>query len=80
MTRRYAGFAIFMTGDKNIIHQQVLRRRALTVVVLSETHWPTLRRNAGTIIEALTGAGEGAYIEASLPRPPLRRRRAPTLG
>jgi len=72
-----AGFSVFMTGDKNIVHQQALRGRALTIAVLTETHWPTLRQNADLILEALQGAQRGAYLDIIVPRMPLRRRPAP---
>ena len=74
------GFDIFITGDRNIAHQQAIVGRRLAIIVLSEIHWPTIRQHPDPICQAVERAREGAYIEVVLPRPPQRRRPAPNCG
>ena len=69
-----AGFQIMITADQNISAQQRLVGRKIALVVITTNHWDTIRDNAGPVISACSGAGEGTYNVVSLPRP-LRRRR-----
>lgn len=41
-----AGFDVLITGDKGIRHQQRVGGRAIAVVVLGTTHWPTIPATA----------------------------------
>jgi hypothetical protein len=40
-----AGFAVMVTGDKNLSSQQNLRGMALALVVLSTNNWNVLKKN-----------------------------------
>jgi hypothetical protein len=73
-----AGFEVMITGDKNLVSQQRLSGRRLTVLEISTTHWPTIREHPRLIDDAIAGAGEGDYVVVKFPRPPLRRRPPPT--
>lgn len=69
-----AGFDILVTGDQNSVHQNNLRGRRLALVVLSTTHWPTIRANPLPVLEAVERAKPGSYATVTLPRAKLRRR------
>jgi hypothetical protein len=66
-----------VTCDRNIEHQQNLSRQPLALVVLTTTHWPTIRDNATLILTTVDAIGPGGYGLVGLPRPPLRRRAYP---
>ena len=68
-----AGFAAMMTCDRNIAHQQNLSARSLAFIVLTTTHWPTIRDNLALVIEAVDQSGPGLYVVVPLPRPVRRR-------
>jgi hypothetical protein len=73
------GFDAMVTADRNLVYQQNLAGRKLGLVVLSTNHWPTLETGADLVLQVLqslraVGAG---YIEVSLPRPKLRRKKPP---
>jgi hypothetical protein len=70
-----AGFTAMVTCDRNIEHQQNLSARSLAFIVLTTTHWPTIRNNQALIIEAVEQIGSGGYVVVTLPRP-IRRRGA----
>jgi hypothetical protein len=61
-----AGFGVFVTGDKNIRHQQDLSRRRIALVVLSTTYWPAVRAHLDRIAPAVGAAGPGSYAEVAL--------------
>jgi predicted nuclease of predicted toxin-antitoxin system len=69
-----AGFQIMITADRNIRAQQRLAGRKIALVIITTNHWDTIRDNAGSVISACSGAGEGTYNVVQLPRPPRRRR------
>jgi len=71
---RAGGFTVMVTCDRNIEHQQNLSGQSLSFVVLTNTHWPTIRDNAGVILTTIEAVGPGGYEVVDLPRPPLRRR------
>ena len=73
-----AGFAVLVTADRNIRHQQNLAPRTLALVVLGTNVWPVLR-GGERIAEAVARAGPGSYAEAAI-GPPPRPRRRPTRG
>ncbi len=60
-----AGFGVFVTGDKNIRHQQDLSHRRIALVVLSTTYWPTVRRQGERIARAVDQAASGSYAEVA---------------
>jgi hypothetical protein len=73
-----AGFEIMITADSNIRAQQRLVGRKISLVVLTNNHWDTIKADTAPIIAACDGAGEGTDTVVNLARPPLRRRPPPT--
>jgi hypothetical protein len=72
-----AGFEVMVTADRNIRAQQRLAGRRLALVVLSTNRWDTIKDNTAPLVAACDGAGQGAYLPITFPRPPLRRRPPP---
>lgn len=62
-----AGFAVFVTTDKNLKYQQNLLGRRLAVVVLLSTSWPRMQRALPMIAEAVARATAGSYQEVEIP-------------
>jgi hypothetical protein len=55
-----AGFAVFVTTDQNLRHQQSLRTRKLAVFVLGRGNWPEIKPYAEAIaakIDSIRDAG-----------------------
>jgi hypothetical protein len=71
-----AGFQVMVTADRNIRTQQRLAGRKITLVVINTNHWNSMRADAGAVVAARDGAGEGTYTVVPLARP-LRGRRPP---
>jgi len=69
-----AGFAMMVTCDRSIEHQQNLSARSLAFIVLTTTHWPTIRDNLSLIVGTVDQLGPGGYVVVTLPRPARRRR------
>ncbi len=69
-----AEFTAIVTCDQNIQHQQNLAGYALAFVVLTTTHWATIRDNVAGLLAAIEAATPGSYATVNLPRPTLRRR------
>jgi hypothetical protein len=61
------GFALLVTTDSNIRHQQDLSTRRLAVVVLLSTSWPRIQRVIASIAAAVNGAAPGSYTEVEIP-------------
>ena len=61
-----AGFALMLTTDKNIRHQQNLASRKIALVVLQNSQWPMVRLAAGSIVAAVNGAQPGGYVEVAI--------------
>ncbi len=63
-----AGFAVFVTTDKNLQYQQLLAARRIAVVVLSTTSWPRMSRVSAEIAAAVDGATKrAAFVEVLIP-------------
>jgi hypothetical protein len=71
------GFEAMITGDQNIEHQQNLAALPLALIVLTTTHWPTLRENIAMVLHAADTTEPGGYDMIAIPRPPRRRRPYP---
>ncbi len=70
-----SGFEAMVTGDKNMIYQQILEGRRLALVILADTDWPTLKENPAPIVAALDEATPGSFrllTEPALARRPVR--------
>jgi hypothetical protein len=62
-----AGFEVFLTTEKNIRYQQDLTRRRIAIVVLGRQQWPQLRAHVQIVVEAVSKAALGSYIEVDIP-------------
>ena len=69
-----AGFAILITADRNIRHQQNLTNRRIALLVLTTNIWPVIRADPAPILAAVETIQAGAYVTITLERPPRRRR------
>lgn len=72
-----AGFSALITCDQNIQYQQRLDGLPLGFIVLTTTHWPTIRANVSLLPDAIGKIGSGGYATVALPRPPRVRRPYP---
>jgi hypothetical protein len=66
-----AGFAVMVTGDKNIFYQQNLRSMELAIVVLGTNNWNVLKRDALPIVTAVDAAKPGSFQVVTF-EPPRR--------
>ena len=62
-----AGYAVLVTTDTNLRHQQNLESRRIAVVVLTTPSWPRIRRFVPEIAEAVDRASPGSYMEVEVP-------------
>lgn len=62
-TAEEAGFAIFVTTDKNLRYQQKLSERVIAIVVLPTTRWPEIKTRTPIILTALNQTTPGTYQE-----------------
>ncbi len=61
------GFAVFVTTDSSLRHQQKLSGRHIAIVVLSTTSWPRIQRAAERVVQAIDRTAESDLIEVSIP-------------
>jgi len=62
-----AGFEILLTTDKNLLYQQNLTDRKIAIIVLGNQQWPQLRPHVQRVVDAITAAVPGSYIEIDIP-------------
>lgn len=62
-----AGFQVLVTTDRNLRHQQDLRRRTIAIVVLGNARWRLIRKRLREIAEAVSAAAPGTIIEIDIP-------------
>jgi len=62
-----AGFAVLVTTDKNIRHQQNLKARKIAIVVLEHSQWPMVKLVAERIAAAVNATEPGSYVEVEVP-------------
>ena len=72
-----AGFAVLITCDRNIRHQQNLAGRQLALIELATNRWATIRDNIADVLAVIETASPGSYATIRFPRPPRRRRPYP---
>ena len=72
-----AGFAVLITCDRNIRHQQNLMGRQLALIELTTNQWATIRDNFADVLSNVETAPPGSYATIRLPRPARRRRPYP---
>jgi hypothetical protein len=58
-----AGFAVFLSTDKNLRYQQNLKTRKIALLVLSTNYWPVSRANSVQIAAALSVIQPSEYRE-----------------
>jgi hypothetical protein len=69
-----AGFAVLITCDRNIRHQQNLTGRQLALIELTTNQWATIRDNIAEVLTVIETATPGSYATIRFPKPPRRRR------
>ena len=61
------GFAVLVTTDANLKHQQNLTSRRLAVVVLMTASWPRIQHVIHAVVAAVDSATAGSYSEVEVP-------------
>ena len=61
------GFEVLVTTDKNMVAQQNLKTRALSIVVLGNSQWRIVQRHVRKIAAAVNAATAGSYQEVDIP-------------
>ena len=61
------GYAVLVTTDSNLKHQQNLARRRIAIVVLSTPSWPRIQRAITLVVSAIDRAAPGSYAEVAIP-------------
>jgi hypothetical protein len=56
-----SGFDVFVTTDKNLVHQQNLQARRLAIVVLGQARWSLIKPLLDRVREAIDEAKPGTY-------------------
>src|SRR5262245_41761842 len=62
-----AGFAVFVTTDRNIPYQLNLSGRHIAVVALSSGRWLLIEQRLAEVAAAVVAAPRGGYIEVNIP-------------
>ena len=62
------GYAVLLTTDQSLPHQQNLARWQVGIVVLLSTNWSWIRLSAEEIAEAIEAVCPGHAIEVPIPR------------
>ena len=61
-----AGFAVFVTTDRNLKYQQNLSGRSLAIVVLLTTSWPRIKAASASVVVAVNTSTAGGYVEVAV--------------
>ena len=61
------GYAVFVTTDSNLKHQQNLQLRRIAIVVLSTPSWPRIQRANASVVRAIERATPGSYAKVAIP-------------
>jgi hypothetical protein len=69
------GFAVLVTADRNMRHQQNLAGRKIALVVLPTNRWKTVREHAERIAQAVDRAKPGSLAEVEFEMQPRSPRR-----
>ena len=62
-----AGFAVFVTTDRNLKYQQNLADRHMAIVVLLTTSWPRIKAGSAPVVTAINASFPGDYVEVTIP-------------
>ena len=73
-----AGFEVFITADKNLSYQQPVAQLPFAMLVLSTNHWPTVKKNAQAVRDALEAIAprEIVFVDCGLFTPMRKRDRS----
>ena len=63
------GYAVLVTTDQSMPHQQNLARWRVGLVVLLSTNWSQVRLRAGAIAKAIMAMRPGHAVEVPIPHP-----------
>jgi len=72
-TAEAAGFDVVLTADQNIVYQQSLEGRKISLVVLGSNIWPIVRTHDAAIREQVDASMPGSYAFINMPLPPRRK-------
>ncbi|MEQ1618655.1 MAG: hypothetical protein ABL883_09970 [Terricaulis sp.] len=61
-----AGFDVFVTTDRNIVHQQNLTGRRITIVILSNGRWKLIKLKLAEIRAAVATASPGVVVQVDI--------------
>lgn len=61
-----AGFDVFVTTDRNIVHQQNLTGRRIAIVILSKGRWKLIRLKLIEIQAAVATASPGTVVQVDI--------------
>jgi hypothetical protein len=61
------GFEVFVTTDQNLSSQQNLTQRRIALVVLLSANWPRIRVHTQLVVDAVSAAVPGSFVEVSFP-------------
>lgn len=64
-----AGFELLLTTDKNLLYQQNLCSRKISIVVLGNSTWRYVRPHLDRVLLAVNAATPGSYVEVEIPFP-----------
>jgi predicted nuclease of predicted toxin-antitoxin system len=56
-----AGFEVMLTCDQNLVYQQNMTKRQISLVILNTNNWKLLQRNLRMIVEAVGSAERGSF-------------------
>jgi hypothetical protein len=66
MPRRRQG-SMLLTTDKNLLYQQNLTGRKISIVVLGNSQWPVVRLHLDIIAATVDAAAPGSYADVDIP-------------
>ena len=58
-----AGVAVFVSGDRTLVHEQNLSGRRLALIALSANNWPIIRDYLPAILVAIESAQPSSFHE-----------------
>jgi hypothetical protein len=67
-----ADFELLLTTDKNLVYQQNLSNRKISIVVLGNSTWRYVRPHLDRVLFAVNAATPGSYAEVEIPFPPKK--------
>ncbi|MGA9998332.1 MAG: hypothetical protein WBP93_23160 [Pyrinomonadaceae bacterium] len=61
------GFDALLTTDQNLLHQQNLTGRRISIVVLLTTSWPRIKNHIALVVRTIDNLQPGSYKEIPFP-------------